>query len=128
MARHPDGPERVDRLDGSALAKRRARVVLEVISGRRTVLDACAELSVSETRFEDLRKACLEGAIAALEPRKIGRPRKIETEADRRVRLLQAEIEELRKALLIAEVREELAVGLPRARRRGKKARARRER
>jgi hypothetical protein len=68
--------DHVDRLEGSEELKQRLRVVLETLTGDLTIADACAELGIGESRFHDLRKLALEGALEAMSPGYTGRPRK----------------------------------------------------
>src|SRR5580692_11234471 len=53
--RYPSGPEFVDHVSGSVIAKDRARVLLETIAGTCRVKEACTRLGVSEPRFDQLR-------------------------------------------------------------------------
>ena len=48
MARPPDGIKHVDRLEGPEPSKRRLRVILETLTGERSVAQACEELGVGE--------------------------------------------------------------------------------
>lgn len=121
MGRPPLGPEVVDRIEGSEVAKKRARVILEVTAGQRSVDSACDALGIGTTRFEELRAECLRGAVAALEPKPIGRPPQEEPKADERLVALEEENERLRVELVTSQVREELAIGLPHAARLKKK-------
>src|SRR5262249_56597818 len=79
--RRPAGPELAGRLEGSAQARRRMRVVLETIAGVRRVQEACAELGICEQRFETIRAEAIRAGIAALEARPVGRPPRVLTEA-----------------------------------------------
>jgi transposase InsO family protein len=107
--RYPSGPEVVERLGGSDEAKRRLRVLLEVVPGRCRVKDACARLGLKEARLEQLRRRALPGALAALEPRPGGRPRRrAEVTADQ-VEELTARLRELELALRVAQARAEVA-------------------
>ena len=114
MARNPSGPEMVEKLDGSDEAKKRLRIVLETIRGARTVEDACAQLGIKPTRFEELRKQALEGALAALEAKPIGRPPVSPIVENSNEARLREEVQQLKQQVLLAHVREELAIGLPR--------------
>jgi hypothetical protein len=106
--RYPSGPEVVERLDGSDEAKRRLRVLLEVLSGRCRIKDACARLGIKEARLEQLRRALL-GALEALEPRPGGRPRRQAEVTAGQVGELVARVRELELALRVAEARAEVA-------------------
>jgi hypothetical protein len=107
--RYPSGPEAVERLDGSDEAKQRLRVVLEVLSGRCRVQDACAQLGLGEARLEQLRTRALQGALVALEPRPGGRPRRRPEVAATQVAGLTARVRELELELRVAQARTEVA-------------------
>jgi transposase InsO family protein len=107
--RYPSGPEAVERLDGSGEAKRRLRVLLEVLSGRCRVKDACAQLGLGEARLEQLRTQALRGALEALEPRPGGRPRRRREVTADQVLELTARVRELELALRVAQARAEVA-------------------
>lgn len=114
MGRRPGGVEQVGRLAGDAEAKRRLRVVLETLSGERTIEEACAELSVSESRFHELRRAALESALEGLAPGASGRPKREAPAPDpERLAELERENEELRFELQSSLVRTELALAMP---------------
>jgi hypothetical protein len=109
--RCPAGPEYVDRLEGSELAKRRAKVILQTLDGSLRVQDACHELGICEQRFHQLREEMLQAAVSRLEARPAGRPRRPAEPA-----LVQALTEQLADqdlALRIAQVREEIALAMP---------------
>jgi transposase InsO family protein len=107
--RYPSGPEAVERLEGSGEAKRRLRVLLEVLSGRCRVKDACAQLGLGEARLEQLRTRALRGALAALEPRSGGRPRQHQEVTAGQVAELTAQVRELELGLRVALARAEVA-------------------
>jgi len=113
--RKPSGPEYVQHLDGSAEAKRRLQVILETMTGRRGVLEACAELDISETRFYQLREELLQAALARLERRPAGRPRQVPAAGDSA--LMQEQLQLLSQELQAARLREEIALLLPQAQR-----------
>lgn len=114
MARGPGGPELVDKLEGTDEAKTRLRVVLETMRGGRTVAEACKLLGIGPTRFEELRQQALEAALAALQAKPLGRPTVQPIVESGDVVRLRAENERLKQEIVIAHVREELAIGLPR--------------
>lgn len=113
MGRPPLGPEIVDRIEGSEEAKKRARIILEVIAGRLSVEAACTALDIEATRFEDVRKEAFAGLVAALEPRPAGRPPKPVDEAAEKLKALEDENKRLKMELVTSHVREEIAVVLP---------------
>jgi uncharacterized protein YceH (UPF0502 family) len=110
--RPPDGIGHVDRLDGPEELKQRLKVLLATLDGSKSVVDACAELGVSESRLHELRKEALEGALRALMPRPSGRPAKQEATTTRESEL-EAHINELEEDVQAAYVRTELALAMP---------------
>ena len=113
--RYPSGPEFVEQLPGSDLAKERARVLLETIAGSCRVQEACTRLGISEPRFDQLRLHGLEQLVQSMEPRLAGRPRRTPTPAEERSRELESEVAALRLQLKIAQARAEIALVLPKA-------------
>lgn len=111
--RPPKGPKLVGGLGGSAHARRRLEAILETISGGTTVREACERLGVGETAFYRMRASALEAARESLEPKPMGRPPKLRTEADRRIADLEAENGRLKKVVTASQVREELALAMP---------------
>jgi transposase-like protein len=109
--RIPTGPEAVDHLHGSEKAKERLRLILETLGGRLRVQEACDRLGISEQRFRQLRQALLEGALASLEDRPAGRPRR--AAAPEETVALRQQVAELEHELRAAQVREEIALALP---------------
>lgn len=108
------GAELVEDLDGSEAAKRRVKVILETVSGLRTILDACIELGIGKSAFHELRKRVLQAALSDAEPRPAGRPPHEEpSAAEADVDRLKAENEHLRQELEIAQVREEILLAMP---------------
>jgi hypothetical protein len=110
--RRPAGPEYVDQLDGSALAKERLQVVLQTLAGQCRLGEACARLAMSEQRFHQIREEALRAAVAALEPKPAGRPAAA-TAASPQHQALQQQLEQLQVELQAARLREEIALTLP---------------
>ena len=104
----------VERLDGSERAKTRLRVILETLSGQRTIPDACEELGIQETMFHRVRSEVLQTALDRLEPRPLGRPPRQVSLQDGRISELKDENLQLRVELKAADIRNELAEKLPR--------------
>ena len=75
MPRPNKGWAHVDATKGGEQAKQRVRWILATISGEVTVNAACAEIGVGPTHFGNLRLRMLQGAVSAMEPLPIGRPR-----------------------------------------------------
>ena len=109
--RYPAGPKYVEQLHGSAEAKRRAQLILETLSGRWRVHEACQALGISEQRFAQLRQEMLQAAVDRLEARPAGRPPRPPLTAD--VAALQEQLAATEEALRAAQVREEIALVLP---------------
>jgi transposase-like protein len=101
----------VDSLPGDEASKERLKTILATLTGDLTVPEACDRLSISETRFHDLRRTALEGMLEGLRPKPPGRPRK-ETE-DEEVQRLREEKEWLTEELEIARLRTEIAMWKP---------------
>ena len=105
----------MSRLQGSVVAKERARVVFGNLGGSLGVWEACHRLGMGRTLFRSLRQAALAAALRALEPRRPGRPRRAPREGDMRVRELEEKLARAQEELAAARVREEIAFYLPRA-------------
>jgi hypothetical protein len=112
--RKPTGAELVERLEGSERAKSRLKLILQTISGQRTIADACEELGIQEAMFYRVRAEALQTALSRLEPRPLGRPHHQQPAHDPEREELEEENLRLRSELKAAEVRRELAENLPR--------------
>jgi len=110
--RYPSGPEYVDQLEGSSAAKKRLRIVLETMTGKRRVQEACEALAISEQRFYQLRAELLQAALERLESRPAGRPRR-HAEKDDEMAALEEKVAELEVELRASQVREEIALAMP---------------
>lgn len=110
--RRTDGPRKAGRMDGSDEAKRRLKVILEVIAQKRTVKSACEELGISEARYHELEWVALQGAVDSLEPKPLGRPPAAPA-GDPKLAALEEEVNELRVELRASQIREELAIVMP---------------
>lgn len=111
--RPPLGPELVEHLDGSDPAKLRLKLILQTLSGSKTVLEASAELGVSESRFHELRSEWLQQSLAPLEPKPLGRPRPVMTPEQAQIEELKGLVERLSKELARSQIKEELALSMP---------------
>jgi hypothetical protein len=112
--RKPTGAQLVEHLEGSEHAKSRLKVILETLSGRRTIPDACEALGIQESMFHKIRSQVLQTALGRLEPRPLGRPPQLSSPEAQRVAELEAELARQRVDLKAAQIRQELAEGLPR--------------
>jgi hypothetical protein len=106
--RHPAGPEYVEQLQGSAQAKERLRLILETMTGKRRVQEACQLLAIGEQRFDQLRTELLQAALASLESKPTGRPSR--PPADAEAEALRQQVAALQAELAASQVREEIAV------------------
>ncbi len=107
--RPPLGTKLLDSLEGSALAKSRARAILATISGEWTTIEATKFLDCNEAHFHALRKRTLREMIQGLEPRAPGRKPKVIDPRDEEIARLQNELERTRAALQTLDVRLQLA-------------------
>jgi hypothetical protein len=110
--RWPDGLEFIDTLDASMATKDRFKWIIMILSGQARVIEACAELDVSETRYYQLRATSLQAALTGIEPRPAGRPSRASLAQAEEIRVLEQRVRELEQALHEAEVREEIALVL----------------
>jgi hypothetical protein len=111
--RKPLGPALVQHLEGSKQAKQRLEVILKTITGELTIDAACQHLGIQVARLHELRTEVLEAALARLEPRPMGRPRRVPSAEGLRCEELQGRVEELEAQLQIAEVQQQLAQVMP---------------
>jgi hypothetical protein len=110
------GAELAQQVAGSEQARHRATVILQTMTGELRVQEACGRLGICEQRFETIRQEAIEAAVAGLEPKPAGRPRRPAAPAETaEVVRLQQRIAELEAQLQAARVRLELAEALPRA-------------
>jgi len=111
--RKPLGPKLVERMEGSGHAKKRLKVILETISGKRSVKGACEALGISEAAFHKMRSEVLTEALGSLEPKARGRPPKKESAQSKEVEELRRQNRELKIDLQASRVREEIAIAMP---------------
>jgi hypothetical protein len=112
--RKPVGPRAVAQAAGSAQAKERAEVILATLAGTCRMEEACRRLGVGKTRFHQLRQELLQAAVASQEPKPVGRPRAEPAPQAAAVAALEQRVVELEVAARTAQVREEIALILPR--------------
>jgi len=111
--RPTSGSKLLDRMDASRYAKKRLALILDTLSGKRTIVDACRELGLSEAAFHKLRRRTLEESLAGLEPRAPGRKAEEKSPEMERVAKLEEELRSIRYELKAAQIREELALTMP---------------
>jgi hypothetical protein len=105
-------PKRALRPAASVEAKRTAAVILEVLAGARTPMDAAKALAISATRYYILEQRAIEGLIAACEPR----PKGPSASLDKEVTKLRQQTKRLERDLLRYQSLARLShrtVGLP---------------
>jgi hypothetical protein len=86
----------VDGIRASPDARERTKVMLLTLSGPWSVRDGYERLGIRRTRFQDLRRRMIEGAVRALEREPAGRPR-------RKVEGVCLEMRELRGRIVALE-------------------------
>lgn len=101
----PLGPELVEHLQGSELAKARLKTMLRAMHGELTVPEACSLLGIHETRFHVQRTETLQAALHSLEPRPAGRPRHVVSPEQQRIAELEQKLRDAQLDLQAAEIR-----------------------
>jgi hypothetical protein len=116
LGRKPKGAELVSALAGSPHAKIRLKLFLQTLADELSVLEACEQLGIGESRFHEQRTAWLHSSIEHLEPRAAGRPRKISepSAAELELQALRTRIRELEARAAAAEAQADLLRTLPR--------------
>ena len=107
------GPKLVQHLDGSARARERLEVILETVSGKLTISEACDRLGIEEAMFYRLRTQALGAALSRLEPRPAGRPPRTDSPESERIAELERALEDKELELKAADVRAEVAQAMP---------------
>jgi hypothetical protein len=114
MGRKPVGPKLAERVEASAEAKQRLEVVLETITGAKTMDQACRALGIEKSMLFVLRRRALQAAAESLQAQRIGRPPlEAASEEVGRIAELEAEILRLQAELKASQIRVELATALP---------------
>lgn len=113
MGRPPKGARLVEGLEGSPQARQRLTVILETVSGARSIASACEALGLSAAAFHRLRERTLAEAMASLEPRPLGRPRKEVPAEEVRMKAMAEDLARLEMELHAARVREEILRTMP---------------
>ena len=112
LGRRPAGPEYVQHLDGSDIAKERVRIVLETVAGICGVDDACQRLDICPQRFHQLRQQIMEGAVTAAEPGTPGRRAQSPSADTEKIQRLEQQLAELQRELQASKAREEITLVL----------------
>lgn len=111
--RKPSGTKLLDKFTASPRAQTRMRVILETLSGQKTIAEACGELGIGEAMFHRIREQALAAALQALEAKPMGRPRTARSVPASQWAGLEQEQKDLKIALHTAEVRAEIAQSMP---------------
>jgi hypothetical protein len=112
--RKPTGTQLVERLEGSEHAKSRLKMILETLSGRWTIPEACELLGIQESMFHKMRAQVLQAALGRLEPRPLGRPPQLPSPESQRIAELEDELVHQWTEMKAAQIRQELVERLPR--------------
>lgn len=99
----------MDAVSGDPEAKRRARMILANLCGQISVLDACDELGIGPTQWANLRIQMLQGCVAALGPRRLGRPPHVTKIATEELEALQQRLAELERENVMLRAQLDLA-------------------
>ena len=108
--RYPAGIEYVDKVEGSPQAKKRARLVLEILSGNKRLEEVRSMLGIGKTRLFLIRHQAVQALVQALEPGMPGRPTRTPPPEAERLRELQDALCDKDLELKEAEVRTEVAL------------------
>ncbi len=111
--RRAPGPEFVRRLVGGADAKERLEVILQTLTGQVGIKQASARLGITPQRLHTLRQVALQGALTALAPQPLGRPRQRPSPEQEQIDDLEHRLEELQHELDCGPLRAQIAVLLP---------------
>jgi hypothetical protein len=103
------GAALAERVSASRQAQGRLKVLLETITGDKTMDQACRALGIQKSRLFKLRGRALAAAVAALEPQPMGRPSSAADAEAARIAALEERVRELEVELAAARVRVELA-------------------
>lgn len=111
MGRRSEMTTLVERIEASQAARERAKVILLTLSRQWSVEAGCTRLGVKRTRFQDLRRRMIRGAVAALEEKSAGRPPSPRVEEPAEVCSLRQRVQELEHELRCRQVELEIVRG-----------------
>jgi hypothetical protein len=103
----------MDEIRGTRESKRRAKLILQTITGELSVKAACAQLGIGPTQFANLRTQALEGMVSVLQPKPAGRRPRVRVVTDHEVDL-QLRIAELERENRLLQAQVEVAALLRR--------------
>lgn len=84
-------------------------VIFSTMPATRTVDEACRELGLGPTQFDNLRTQALLGAVERIKPRPTGRPRRSTSLSPREIDALQRQVYELRRENVLLRAQLEVA-------------------
>jgi transposase-like protein len=99
----------VAKVQGDDESKRRVAVIFSTMPATRTVEQACRELGIGPTHFDNLRTLALQGAVERIAPRPTGRPPLVTTLSPREIDDLQRKLYELERENELLRVQLEVA-------------------
>jgi hypothetical protein len=99
----------VNGVEASRVAHERTKVILLTLSREWSVRDGYERLGVGRTRFQDLRRRMIRGAVWAVEERAVGRPRRAVDPERLETLELRHRIGELEHALRVARAELDIA-------------------
>lgn len=108
--RRPNPHALIDGLDGSTQAKAKLKMIVETLAGDRTIPDAGEILNLGESRFHVIRQEALQAALAAMEPKPIGRPPKLRAADSDALEKLAEQNRQLQRQLLGVGAQRDLAL------------------
>lgn len=109
MARPTKGADHVMALSGTRESKRRAKLILDTISGTRSVNEACELLGISTSQFANLRTQFLQYGLAGLQPKAVGRPRRVPQEVQEELQALRDQVVGLQRENQVLKVQTEVS-------------------
>ena len=119
--RKPSGSGLVEGIEGSDMAKARVGAILDCLSGRKKIDEATEELGIHQALFFRMRGQALNAAVAALEPKPMGRPRQMMSEEQEKIDQLEREVVRLKLELEATRLREQIALAMPHLRKEKKR-------
>jgi hypothetical protein len=99
MGRRSEMEALVDAVPASPDARERTKVMLLTLVGPWSVCQGYQRLGIRRTRFQDLRRRMLQGAVRAVEQGPVGRPARPRPVASRELRQLRRRVVELEHEL-----------------------------
>ena len=100
MGRRSEMQALVDGTRASRDARERTKVILLTLARESSVQTGYERLGMGRTRFQDLRRRMIEGAVQALEERPAGRPRRRRERDGSELQELRGRLVELEQELL----------------------------